>query len=92
MYPVSANFLSSVRKSHVSIVKVEIYDMANNEIIATPQPVAGEVTIDSRRSIRRQCSIEFVDDGTLVPTNNRSAILLPYNREMKIYRGVRYGD
>jgi len=31
-------------------------------------------------------------DGTLVPTNNRSAVLLPYNREVKIYRGVQYQD
>jgi hypothetical protein len=93
MYPVSDDFLSSVRKSHISFVKIEIYDMANNEIISTAQPISGEVTIDSRRDIRRQCAIEFVDrDGTLVPTNNRSSILLPYNREIKIYRGVKFGD
>jgi hypothetical protein len=93
MYPVSDAFLSSVRKSHISNVKIEIYDMANNEIISTTQPISGEVTIDSRRDIRRQCTIEFVDrDGSLVPTNNRSAILLPYNREIKIYRGVQFAD
>lgn len=93
MYPVSDAFLSSVRKSHISHVRIEIYDMANNEIISTAQPVSGEVTVDSRRDIRRQCSIEFIDrDGTLVPTNNRSAVLLPYNREIKIYRGVQFAD
>jgi hypothetical protein len=93
MYPVSDEFLSSVRKSHISFVKIEIYDMANNQIISTAQPISGEVTIDSRRDIRRQCAVEFVDkDGTLVPTNNRSSILLPYNREIKIYRGVKFGD
>lgn len=93
MYPVSDAFLSSVRKSHISHVKIEIYDMANNEIISTAQPISGEVTIDSRRDIRRQCTIEFIDrDGTLVPTNNRSAVLLPYNREIKIFRGVRFAD
>ena len=93
MYPVSDNFLASVRKSHISTVRVEIYDMANGTIISTAEPISGEVTIDSRRSIRRQCSLEFVDtDGTLVPKNNRSAVLLPYNREIKIYRGVTYQD
>jgi hypothetical protein len=93
MYPVSADFLSSVRKSHISHVKIEIYDMANNKIISTAQPVSGEVTIDSRRDIRRQCTIEFIDrDGTLVPKNNTSAILLPYNREIKIFRGVQFAD
>lgn len=93
MYPVSENFKSTVRKSHISKVKIEIYDMANGTILSTAQPIAGEVTIDNRRSIRRECSLEFVDkDGTLVPQNNISAILLPYNREVKIYRGVVFAD
>jgi hypothetical protein len=93
MYPVSENFKDTVRKSHVSKIKIEIYDMANGTILSEAQPIAGEVTIDNRRSIRRECSLEFVDkDGTLVPQNNISAILLPYNREVKIYRGVIFAD
>ena len=93
MYPVTDTFLSSVRKSHISKIKVEIYDTANGTILSSASPIGGEVTIDNRRSIRRQCSLEFVDtDNTLVPTNNRSSVFLPYNREVKIYRGVQYQD
>ena len=93
MYPVTDTFLSSVRKSHISKVKVEIYDAATGTILSTASPISGEVTIDSRRSVRRQCSLEFVDtDGTLVPTNKISSVLLPFNREIKIYRGVQYQD
>ena len=93
MYPVTDTFLSSVRKSHISKIKVEIYDTANGTILSTVSPIGGEVTIDSRRSVRRQCSLEFVDtDGTLVPTNNISSVLLPYNREVMIYRGIQYQD
>lgn len=93
MYPVSDRFLSSVRKSHISKIKVEIYDTANGTILSTASPIGGDVTIDSRRSVRRQCSLEFVDaTGALVPTNNRSSVLLPYNREVKIYRGVQFQD
>jgi hypothetical protein len=93
MYPVSADFKEAVRKSHSAIVKVEIYDMANGTILSTASPISGEVTIDNRRSIRRECTLEFVDtDGTLVPTNNISSILLPYNREVKIYRGIAFPD
>jgi hypothetical protein len=93
MYPVTDTFLSSVRKSHISKVKVEIYDAATGTILSEASPISGEVTIDSRRSIRRQCSLEFVDtNGTLVPTNNKSSVLLPFNREVKIYRGVQYLD
>jgi hypothetical protein len=93
MYPVSTTFLAKVRQSHISKVKVEIYDMANGSIISTASPIAGEVTIDNRRSIRRQCTLEFADkDRTLVPTNNKSSVLLPYNREVRIYRGIEYAD
>jgi hypothetical protein len=93
MYPVTDTFLSSVRKSHISKVKVEIYDAATGTILSTTSPISGEVTIDSRRSVRRQCSLEFVDtDGTLVPTNKISSVMLPFNREIKIYRGVQYQD
>jgi len=93
MYPVSADFKEAVRKSHSAIVKVEIYDMANGTILSTASPISGEVTIDNRRSIRRECTLEFVDtDGTLVPVNNISSILLPYNREVKIYRGIAFPD
>jgi hypothetical protein len=93
MYPVSDAFLAAVRQSHISMVRVEIYDVANNEVISTASPIDGEVTIDSRRSIRRQCSLTFVDaDGTLVPKNNRSAVFLPYNRELRVYRGVQFAN
>jgi hypothetical protein len=93
MYPVTDTFLSSVRKSHISKIKVEIYDTANGTILSSASPIGGEVTIDNRRSTRRQCSLEFVDsNNTLVPTNNRSSVFLPYNREVKIYRGVQYQD
>jgi len=93
MYPVSTLFKETVIKSHVTKTKIEIYDMKNNSIISTASPISGEVTIDNRRSVRRECTLEFVDtDGTLVPTNNISSILLPYNREVKIYRGIVFTD
>lgn len=93
MYPVSADFKEAVRKSHSTTVKVEIYDMANGTILSTASPISGEVTIDNRRSIRRECTLEFVDtDGTLVPVSNISSVLLPYNREVKIYRGIVFPD
>jgi hypothetical protein len=93
MYPVSNAFLAAVRQSHVSMVRVEIYDIANDKVISTVSPIEGEVTIDNRRTIRRQCSLTFVDAfGDLVPKNNRSAIFLPYNRELRVYRGVKFAD
>jgi hypothetical protein len=60
------------------MIKVEIYDAATGTMrLSSTSPIGGEVTIDNRRSIRRQCSLEFVDKDTLVPTNNRSSIFCP---------------
>jgi hypothetical protein len=93
MYPVSARFLSAVQKSHVMKTRVDIYDVGNNEIIASPQVIGGDVTIDNRRMVRRQCTIDLVDnDGTWVPRNSRSSTLLVFNREARIYRGVVFAD
>lgn len=93
MYPVSDAFLSAVRRSHIAVTKVDIYDVANGKLIATPQVVGGEVTIDNRRAVRRQCTVELVDnDGSWVPTNPKSSTLLVFNREMRVYRGIQFAD
>lgn len=92
MYPVSAEFLSKIRTTHVAPVRVEVWDTRNDRQIAELQPISGEVTVDSRRAIRRQCSMQFVDiDGTLTPANYE-ATLAPFNRELRVYRGVRLGS
>lgn len=93
MYPVSDAFLSAVRRSHIAVTKVDIYDVANGKLIATPQVVGGEVTIDNRRAVRRQCTVELVDnDGSWVPVNPKSSTLLVFNREMRVYRGIQFAD
>ena len=93
MYPVTDKFLTEVRDSHVSAVKVEIYDISNGKIIATPNPIGGSVVIDNRRQVRRTFSLDLVDvDGTLIPTDPKSDILGLFNREIRIYRGVTYAN
>ena len=92
MFPVSSTFLSRLRGSHIAPVRVEVWDTLTNAQIATIYPINGEVTIDNRRDIRRQVSMTVVDiDGTLVPANGFST-LSPFNRELKVFRGVRYED
>ncbi len=77
MYPVSDLFKETVKKSHITTVKVEIFDVANGTIISTAQPISGSVSIDSRRSIRRDCSLEFVDaDGTFSAESSMCSICL----------------
>jgi hypothetical protein len=92
MYPVSSAFLAKIRTTHIAPVRVELWDTVNNDQIAELQPLSGTVTVDSRRAIRRQCSLQFVDDdGTLTPETAQS-LLVPFNRELRIYRGAQLGD
>lgn len=92
MYPVTSNFLTRIRGSHIATTKVEVWDTVSNALLKTIYPVSGQVTVDNRRDIRRQCEVTVVDiDGTLVPETGFS-ILSPFNRELKVYRGIQYED
>jgi hypothetical protein len=92
MYPVSSAFLTRIRGSHIAPVTVEVWDTNSNSLITNIYPISGQVSVDNRRDIRRQCELTVVDiDGTLVPANG-FATLSPFNRELRVHRGVRYDD
>lgn len=92
MYPVTAQFLTRLRGSHIAPVSVEVWDTISNSLLKTIYPISGAVTVDNRRDIRRQCELTVVDiDGTLVPSSGFST-LSPFNRELRVHRGIRYED
>lgn len=79
-----------VRQSHRVTTRCELWNEAG--YLATLYPVSGSVTVDARRDIRRACSIELVDeDGTLTPSAT-NLDLAPYGNELRLYRGIDYGD
>lgn len=92
MYAVTSQFLTRMRGSHIAPVTVEVWDTVSNALLKEIYPISGQVTVDNRRDIRRQCELTVVDiDGTLVPTNGFST-LSPFNRELRVHRGIRYED
>lgn len=75
-----------VSASHTATSRVEVW--AGTEYLTTVYPVDGSVTIDARRSIRRTCSLTFVDyDGSLVPLSSGD-LLAPGTNELRVYRGA----
>lgn len=76
----------AVTRSHTVATRVEVLDGPN--LVATLYPVAGSVTVDAARAIRRTCSLTFADyDGTLTPTHP-GALLAPGAYELRISRGI----
>jgi hypothetical protein len=65
MYPVSTAFKEAVRRSHLSIVKAEVW--RGDTKILTLEPIGGQVEVDARRGVRRTCQVSVVaPDPTLV--------------------------
>lgn len=92
MWPVTEAFRAEVRRSHKSVIRVDLYQVG--EKIATIYPLDGSVSVDSRRTVRRTLSLNVVDeDGTLAPSQNAATgLLTPYGTELAVYRGVEYAS
>ena len=92
MWPVTDAFRQEIRRSHKSIIQVDVYSVGVK--VATIYPNDGSVTVDSRRTIRRTVSMTVVDeDGTLTPGQGAvTGLLNPYGTELFVYRGVEYTD
>lgn len=90
MQSCTAAFLNEVQTNHKIVIVAEIWN--NNTYTQTVYPLDGSVTVDARRAVRRNASIELIDeDGTLNP-NLSTSVLTPYGTEIKLYRGVQYSD
>lgn len=87
MHPVSSDFLSALRKSHVAVGKAEVLD--GSTVLAELNILGGNVDADRGRSVRRTCQVTLTDpDGTLTPFSITD-MLAPRGNELKLYRGVR---
>lgn len=92
MYPVSARFLAAVRQSHRIAARLDVTD-ATGSVLATISATAGNVSIDSRRNVRRDCSFTVPDiTGTLVPAAARDLLSPLSGNELRPYRGVTFDD
>jgi hypothetical protein len=90
MWPVTEQFRRQIRRSHKSVIRVDVFIAGAR--IATVFPNDGSVSVDSRRTVRRTMSMSIVDeDGTLTPGQGATTgLLTPYGAELFVYRGVEY--
>lgn len=88
MYVVTQAFLDAVRQSHTVATRLDITDVAGN-VLATVAASGGDVTIDSRRTVRRECTFTVPDiTGTLVPASAGDLLSPLAGYELRPYRGV----
>lgn len=92
-YAVSDSFRAALATSHVSVVRAQVCDV-DGVVLATLQPLGGNVTVDLERSIRREAGdLSLVDPtGTLV-VDDATDLLSPLSGyEIRLYRGIEYAS
>lgn len=92
MYPVTDRFLAAVRQSGTLATRLDITDPAGL-VLGTVTPSGGDVSIDSRRQVRRECSFTVPDiTGLLVPAAAGDLLSPLSGNELRPWRGVTYSD
>lgn len=93
MFVSSERFAESITRSHNVKTKCEIIDQSGLNVIGELDVIAGNVTADSSRKTRRQCSLSMQDPtGDLVP-NAINDILQPYSGyRLRVWRGITWRD
>jgi hypothetical protein len=92
MYPVSAAFLAAVRQSHQVAKRLDVCT-PDGTVLASLDATGGEVTIDARRSVRREASFTIpVSAYALIPAAPGDLLSPLSGNELRPYRGVTYDD
>lgn len=88
MYPVTDRFLTRIAESHTVATRVQLF-LTNGTVVDLPH-TGGSVTVDRAQAIRRTCTVTCADP-TLIP-RSPSDQLATYGAQLRISRGVDYGD
>lgn len=88
MYPVSDRFLARLAESHTPVTQVQLF-LTDGRVLDVPH-TGGSVTVDMAQAIRRTCTVTC-DDPALIPRVPTDQ-LATYGAQLRISRGVDYGD
>lgn len=88
MYPVSDRFLSRLAESHTPVTRVQLF-LTDGRVLDL-EHTGGSVTVDRSQAIRRTCTVT-VADPSLIPRRPADQ-LATYGAQLRISRGVDYGD
>jgi hypothetical protein len=87
----SARFGRDVISSHDVALRCDVLDPVGKQVVTRLNVTGGNISVDSTRKTRRQCSLTLQDpDGVLVP-DTATSMLQPYSGYMlRIYRGMHW--
>lgn len=88
MYPVSDRFLARLAESHTPLTVVQLF-LTDGRVIDL-EHTGGSVTVDRAQAIRRTCTVTC-PDPSLIPRTPADE-LATYGAQLRITRGVTYGD
>jgi hypothetical protein len=88
VYPVSDRFLKHITQSHTVVTQVQLF-LTDGRVVDLPH-TGGSVTVDRGQAIRRTCTVT-VADPSLIPRTPTDQ-LATYGAQLRISRGVDYGD
>jgi uncharacterized protein DUF5047 len=85
VYAVTPQFLAALRGPHTAVITCDAW--RDGDLIASELPVLdGSVTVDGTAQVRRQLDVTLSPDPGLWDT------LAPVGTQLRVSRGVRYGD
>ena len=90
MWPVSAGFQAAVCTSHRRTARAVMRD-PNGTSLLTLYPMGGEVSVDSRRDVRRTCTdlvLSNAPGDDLIPSSSTSTLSPLTDNEVALFRGV----
>lgn len=92
-YPVSSTFRDELARGHRAVVRADVCDV-DGVVLATLQPLGGNVTADLERSVRREAGdLVLVDPTGALVVDDAADLLSPLSGyEVRLYRGVQYAD
>lgn len=90
-WPVTDAFREALRRPHEAAYRLQVLE--RGRVIATLDDVLldGQVTFE-RSVVRRQVQLSILDRGGELTVNDARDLLAPYGREVRPWRGVRYGN
>jgi hypothetical protein len=88
VYPVSDRFLARLAESHTVATTVELF-LTDGRVLDL-EHTGGSVTVDRSQAIRRTCTVTLADPS-LIPRTPADQ-LATYGAQLRISRGVEYGD
>lgn len=97
MYPVSAQFLATLRASHTVTARVEVLD--RGQIVAAlggtsglGRVTGGGVSLEANAGVSRKASVDLSDPGGALTPAGYADLLAPSGNEMRLWRGVQKGS